>query len=136
MPLGGLKLLFPRVETGGRDVLVNECSAQGATVTEVAAYESGCPETMSADAVLALQQRQVNVVTFASSKTVRHFKQLMMAQFGNNWMELMEGVAIASIGPQTTKTCHEDLGRVDIKATNYTLEGLIDALAEWARPHG
>ncbi|MGD1952906.1 MAG: uroporphyrinogen-III C-methyltransferase [Leptolyngbyaceae cyanobacterium] len=134
--LGGLKLLFPRVETGGRDILVNKCSAQGATVTEVAAYESGCPKTMSADAVLALQQHRVDVVTFASSKTVRHFKQLMMAQVGNNCMWLMAGVAIASIGPQTTKTCHEDLGRVDIKATSYTLEGLTDALAKWARPHG
>ncbi len=134
VPLSGLKLLFPRVETGGRAVLVNECSAQGATVTEVAAYESGCPTAMATGAAVGLKQRQVDVVTFASSKTVRHFKQLMGAQFGEDWMAYMEGVAIASIGPQTTKTCLEDLGRVDIKATTYTLEGLTDALVKWATP--
>lgn len=135
MPLSGLRILFPRVETGGRDVLVKEFSAQGAIVTEVAAYESGCPGTMPAAAVAVLQQKQVDTITFASSKTVRHFKQLMMAQFGDTWMGMLEGVAIASIGPQTSKTCHEDLGRVDIEATTYTLDGLTEAIVQWAS-HG
>ncbi|NEQ51091.1 MAG: uroporphyrinogen-III C-methyltransferase [Leptolyngbya sp. SIO3F4] len=132
VPLSGLQVLFPRVETGGRDVLVKEFSAQGATVTEVAAYESGCPAAMPAAAIAALQQKQVDAITFASSKTVRHFKQLITGQFGEVWQDLLEGVAIASIGPQTTKTCLEDLGRVDIEATTYTLEGLTDAIVKWA----
>ena len=132
--LAGLRLLFPRVETGGRDVLVKEFSDQGAEVAEVAAYESGCPAMMTAGAATALQQRQVDVVTFASSKTVRHFKQLMVARFGAGWTEVLNGVAIASIGPQTTKTCHTELGRVDIEAVTYTLEGLTDALIQWANP--
>jgi len=34
------KVLFPRVETGGREVLVKELSAKGAEVIEVAAYQS------------------------------------------------------------------------------------------------
>ncbi len=132
--LPGLRLLFPRVETGGRDILVKEFSAQGAVVTEVAAYESGCPGKISAPALAVLQQGQVDAITFASSKTVRHFKQLMAAQVGDNWRAMVEGVAIASIGPQTTKTCQEDLGRVDIEATTYTLDGLTDALVQWANP--
>ncbi len=132
VPTAGLQILFPRVETGGRDVLVKAFTAQGATVTEVAAYESGCPAAMPPGAVAALQQGQVDVVTFASSKTVRHFKQLMVAQFGEAWVEVIQGVAIASIGPQTTKTCRVDLGRVDIEATTYTLDGLTDALVQWA----
>ena len=37
-PLEGKKILFPRVETGGREVLVKELTAQGAEVIEVAAY--------------------------------------------------------------------------------------------------
>lgn len=131
VPLSNLQVLFPRVETGGRDVLVKEFSDQGATITEVAAYESGCPATMPAGAIAALQQERVDAVTFASSKTVRHFKQLMAEQFGETWMGILKGVAIASIGPQTTKTCHEDLGRVDIEATTYTLDGLTDAIVQW-----
>lgn len=135
VPLAGLEILFPRVETGGRDVLVKEFSSQGANVTEVAAYESGCPEAIPAAAVIALQQQRINAITFASSKTVRHFKQLMRSQFGEEWMEVLGGIAIASIGPQTSKTCHEDLGRVDIEATTYTLDGLTDAIVQWAH-HG
>lgn len=134
VPLTGLKLLFPRVETGGRNVLLKEFSAQGATVTEVAAYESGCPSAMTATAVVALRQGQVDAITFASSKTVRHFKQLMMAEFGEAWMALIQGGAIASIGPQTTQTCLDELGRIDIEATTYTLDGLTDALIQWASP--
>ncbi|MEM6254127.1 MAG: uroporphyrinogen-III C-methyltransferase [Cyanobacteria bacterium P01_D01_bin.156] len=132
--LAGLTILFPRVETGGRDVLVREFSSQGAMVNEVAVYESGCPETMAAGAVAALRQGQVNVITFASSKTVRHFKQLMMAEFKETWSALLKGIAIASIGPQTTKTCLSDLGRIDIEATTYTLDGLTEALIQWAQP--
>ena len=135
VPLPGLRLLFPRVETGGRDVLVKEFTAQTATVTEVAAYESGCPQAMASGAAAALQQGQVNAVTFASSKTVRHFIQLMAAQFGEGWRGLLDGVAIASIGPQTTQACYDCLGRVDIEATTYTLEGLTEALVQWAN-HG
>ncbi|MEA5466189.1 uroporphyrinogen-III C-methyltransferase [Leptothoe sp. PORK10 BA2] len=131
--LSGLQVLFPRVETGGRDVLVKEFSAQGATITEVAAYESGCPAVMPAGAIAALQQERVDAVTFASSKTVRHFEQLMAGQFGESWREVLTGVAIASIGPQTTQTCHDTLGRVDIEATIYTLDGLTDALVQWAK---
>ncbi|MEO0866958.1 MAG: uroporphyrinogen-III C-methyltransferase [Cyanobacteria bacterium J06642_11] len=131
-PLAGLKVLFPRVETGGRDVLVREFSNQGAQVSEVAAYESGCPESMPAATTEVLRQGRVDAVTFASSKTVQHFKQLMMGEFGEPWLEQLAGVAIASIGPQTTKTCRSDLGRVDIEATAYTLDGLTEALVQWA----
>ncbi|NET39589.1 MAG: uroporphyrinogen-III synthase, partial [Cyanothece sp. SIO1E1] len=41
------KILFPRVETGGRAVLVDDFRAQGAEVIEVAAYESRCPEAIA-----------------------------------------------------------------------------------------
>ncbi|HBL13561.1 MAG TPA: hypothetical protein DD379_19620, partial [Cyanobacteria bacterium UBA11162] len=44
---------------------------------------------------------------------------------------LLENVCIASIGPQTSKTCHELLGRVDVEAKEYTLEGLTQAIIQW-----
>ncbi len=43
--LKGQKLLFPRVETGGREILVTELTSQGASVVEVAVYQSKCPHT-------------------------------------------------------------------------------------------
>ena len=121
------KVLFPRVETGGRDVLVKELTAKGAEVIEVAAYQSRCPVAIAPDVINALQRREVDIITFASSKTVQCFCQLLDTHGGAN----LDGVCIASIGPQTSKTCVFLLGRVDVEAEEYTLEGLSQAIVRW-----
>ncbi|MEM6450492.1 MAG: uroporphyrinogen-III C-methyltransferase [Cyanobacteria bacterium P01_D01_bin.105] len=129
----GLKLLFPRVEQGGRAVLVKTMTAKGAAMTEVAAYESACPDVIHPAAKVALENRTVSAITFASSKTVRHFSQLMAQTFGADWLGLLDGVAIASIGPQTSRDCRALLGRVTVEAEEYTLPGLTAALETWAK---
>jgi uroporphyrinogen III methyltransferase/synthase len=139
--LANLKLLFPRVETGGRAVLVKEFSAMGAEVVEVPAYESGCARTVPSEIWQALQQDAIDILTFASSKTVWCFCQMMMSQEGGVELEesskdvppltLRSSIVIASIGPQTSITCRELLGRVDIEAEDYTLEGLTQAIVKW-----
>lgn len=137
-PLDGKKVLFPRVETGGREVLVKDLTAQGAEVTEVAAYESGCPVQMAPEALDALQKQLVDVITFASSKTVKHFCQLLETSLPGDWEQFptpthrLQSVCIASIGPQTSNTCRQLLGRVDVEAEEYTLEGLTQVIVQWA----
>ncbi|MEH1938640.1 MAG: uroporphyrinogen-III C-methyltransferase [Nostoc sp.] len=132
--LDGKKVLFPRVESGGREILVKELTAKGANVIEVAAYQSCCPSGIPAVAELALQNRKVDAITFASSKTVQFFCELTNTIFFNNSdaSQFLEGVCIASIGPQTSKTCHALFGRVDVEAQEYTLDGLTQALITWA----
>jgi len=123
------KILFPRVESGGREVLVKELTAKGAKVVEVPAYESRCPEKISPSALDALQRQAVDVITFASSKTVKNFCKLIAAADG----VYLDKVCIASIGPQTSQSCRQLLGRVDVEAREYTLEGLREAIGQWAR---
>jgi uroporphyrinogen III methyltransferase / synthase len=123
-------ILFPRVETGGREILVKELTDKGAKVVEVAAYQSACPDAIAPEAWEALQQKQVDIITFASSKTVRHFYQLL-EKVTQNSNELLKDVCIASIGPQTSKDCRELIGRVDVEAKEYTLEGLTNAIIQW-----
>ncbi|PSN77876.1 uroporphyrinogen-III synthase [filamentous cyanobacterium CCP4] len=130
--VAGRLLLFPRVESGGREVLVQEFTAAGAEVVEVAAYESGCPATADPEALAALKRGLVDVITFASSKTVTHAVQLLEQGLGKGWRDVLNGVAIASIGPKTSDTCRELLGRVDIEPAEYTLDGLTEAIAAWA----
>jgi uroporphyrinogen III methyltransferase/synthase len=132
--LDSKKVLFPRVESGGREVLVKELTLKGAKIIEVAAYQSCCPNGIPPAAKLALQNRKIDVITFASSKTVEFFSQLTNNIFSNNSdaSQLLEGVCIASIGPQTSKTCHALFGRVDVEAQEYTLDGLTQALITWA----
>ncbi len=132
----GKRVLFPRVESGGREVLVKEFTAQGAEVVEVAAYKSCCPRNIPLEAKIALHNRTVDAITFASSKTVKFFCQLLEQTFTKNGNEnqsqaitdLLQGVCIASIGPQTSKTCLSLIGRVDVEAEEYTLDGLTQAL--------
>lgn len=118
--------LFPRVETGGRDVLVKAFREQGATVWEVPAYESGCPATLAPAARTALEQGTIEIITFASSKTVVNAHHLLQAI--PQWQTLLAPVKIASIGPQTSQACLDCFGRVDIEARSYTLEGLGEAI--------
>ncbi|WP_375514664.1 uroporphyrinogen-III C-methyltransferase [uncultured Nostoc sp.] len=132
--LDGKKVLFPRVESGGREILVKELTLKGAKVIEVAAYQSCCPSGIPPEAELALQNRKIDVITFASSKTVQFFCQLTDKIFSNksDASRFLEGVCIASIGPQTSKTCDFLFRRVDVEAQEYTLDGLTQALITWA----
>ncbi len=130
--LASQKILFPRVETGGREILVQELTNQGATVIEVAAYQSQCPAQIDKTAWQALQQQQIDVLTFASSKTVTNFYQLLkQVQSETDIQSILKDVCIASIGPQTSKTCSELLGRFDLEAEEFTLEGLTTAIANY-----
>lgn len=142
--LTGTRILFPRVETGGRDTLVSGLAAKRAEVVEVPAYESRCPAVVSPTALDALQGQSVDVITFASSKTVRNFCQLLdqavsrlnapIGSPSHQWRAWLEKVCVASIGPQTSQACKTLLGRVDLEATEYTLEGLAQAIIDYYYP--
>ncbi len=134
------KILFPTVESGGRELLMKEFTAKGAEVVQVPAYESCCPNSIPPSAELALQSGTVDVITFASPKTVQFFCQLAQRIFSDNSednnssvvVNYLEGVCIASIGPQTSNTCRSLIGRVDVEAEEYTFDGLTQALVKWA----
>ena len=126
------KILFPRVESGGREVLVKEFTAKGAQVIEAPAYQSCCPETIDPIALAALQNRAVNMITFASSKTVQNFCKLIeQSPELSGSQDWLKNVCIASIGPETSKSCYNLLGKLDVEAKEYTLDGLTEAIVQW-----
>ena len=104
-------------------------------VVEVAADQSGCPAQIAPAPWSALQQKAVDILSFASSKTVQNFYQLIESALTSNSalnpQSLLENVCIASIGPQTSQSCRQLLGRVDVEAQEYTLEGLTQAIIQW-----
>ncbi len=128
-PIAGRRFLFPRVESGGRETLVEAIAACGGEAIEVAAYESGCPATLAPTARADLAAGRIDAITFASSKTVRNFSRLVASA---GLEKHLSGICLASIGPQTSQACRETFGRVDLEAAEYTLEGLANALATWA----
>ena len=122
-----LDILIPRVQSGGRTLLANAFSDAGARVVEVPAYESRCPSTIPDITANYLRQSAVDAITFSSSKTVRHTAKLLERHFGPPWQDLLRGTKLVSIGPQTSRSCREILGRVDCEANPHDIDGLVKA---------
>jgi uroporphyrinogen-III synthase len=123
----GLRLLLPRVQSGGRTVLAEAFGAAGGRVVEVPAYETRCPESWPSGALLALERRELAAITFSSAKTVEHTALLLERNFGPSWRERLAEARLISIGPQTSLRCHDLLGRVDAEADPHDLDGLLQA---------
>ncbi len=132
--MAGAKILYPCLEKDRRELLISELSKLGAVVVDVPAYRSSCPPSLPS-AVIAMLKQHIDVVTFASPKTVRYFYQLVSqseAALKAKPDELFSKTAIASIGPFTSKTCQAVFGRVDIQPEEYSLIGLENAIIQWA----
>ena len=123
----GLRMLLPRVQSGGRTLLADVFAEAGVRVVEVAAYESRCPDSMPEPTAAAIAAEDVDVICFSSGKTASHSAQLLLQRFGERWSEHIATVKLISIGPQTSQSCHEHFGRVDAEADPHDLDGLVAA---------
>ena len=123
----GLRVLLPRVQSGGRNLIADEFRNSGARVVDVPAYETRCPESIPQDTINAIASRQVDAMVFSSGKTVSNSSFLLEKEFGEEWLTYLENAKLLTIGPQTSKICEKIFGRVDREADKYTFEGLLDA---------
>jgi len=123
----GLRLLLPRVQSGGRTVLAETFGEAGARVVEVPAYESRCPEVWPEKTVQTLREGVLAAVAFSSAKTVRHSVALLQRHFDHDWRQPLDSAAIVSIGPQTSRACRELLGEPTAEADPHDLGGLVQA---------
>ena len=121
----GERVLLARAAEA-RDVLVTLLEAAGALVDEVPAYRTR-PAAKDADELrVALGQGRVDVVTFTSSSTVRHFAALFP---GEDLPGLLRGVAVACIGPVTRATALALGLETRIVPREYTIPALARAIA-------
>jgi len=125
-PMRGKKVLLPRA-AAARDVLPETLRRWGARVDVVAAYRTVPPPIDAAYARRRLQSGEIDVVTFTSSSTVRHFVQLFG---GSNIASIVGAAAVACIGPITAQTVDELGGTVAIMAREFTIDGLVQAIIE------
>ncbi|MBV9948409.1 MAG: uroporphyrinogen-III synthase [Myxococcales bacterium] len=126
---GELRVLLARAAKA-RDVLPEALREAGCLVDVVAAYETRPPPAETVDALRAeLESGRLDAVTFTSSSTVEHLCDLV----GPRAAELLSRTRVASIGPITTDTARARGIRVDVTAAEYTVPGLVEALAKsWA----
>ncbi len=126
----GLRILLPRVQTGGRALLAEAFGMAGAHVVEVPAYESCCPDSIPEKTIHAFSAGEVDAIAFTSSKTAIHTAQLLRQSFGREWHGRIDHLKIISIGPQTSISCKKYFSKVDKEADPHDLEGLLNACIE------
>src|SRR5205085_7074991 len=127
----GKRVLLIRAKVA-RDVIPKQLRDAGAEVDLVEAYETVLPAKSRDKLRPALEDANTrpHVITFTSSSTVKNFMALLPQ--GKSPKELLQGIALASIGPVTAATLREVGLWVNIEAADYTIPGLVDALANWA----
>ncbi len=125
----GKRFLIPRAEKA-REILPEGIAEMGGEVTVVPVYTTGAPENNETGAIRTmLRDRRIHAITFTSSSTVDHFVEIM----GSDAERLLDNVAVASIGPITSKTVRSHGLHVSVEATHYTIDGLLEALSEYYR---
>ncbi len=123
----GKNVLLVRAKVA-RDVIPQELRNAGATVNVIEAYQTVVPQASRERLrdVLSRPGQQPHAITFTSSSTARNFLELL----GEDNKYLLTGVILASIGPVTSGTLHELGLTVHIEAGEYTIPGLVQALAD------
>ncbi|MBE0503106.1 MAG: uroporphyrinogen-III C-methyltransferase [Desulfuromonadales bacterium] len=123
----GEKVLFPRADKA-RDVIVSGLSGRGVEVLAPVLYCNTLPATLPADALAALEAGGIDAVCFTASSTVENLYTILGAA---GFHRLLAPLAIAAIGPITSKSCTKLGLPVAIEPAEYTLKALAAALVSY-----
>lgn len=128
------RVLIPRAEIA-REAMPAMLAAAGVPVDVVASYRTDGPSGEDRDAIARLVgEGLVDVVTVTSPSSVERL--LACLRDTGRDPRVLERVLVASIGPVTTEAA-ERLGvRVACTATEYTAQGLVDALVGHVAAYG
>ncbi len=119
--LTGKRVLLPRAAVA-RDLVPAELARRGALVDVVEAYRTATPEQAAQQAAeIFAGARKPDCITFTSSSTVQNF--VAAASAG-----ALAGVAVASIGPITTRTARELGIEITAEASVFSIDGLVEAI--------
>ncbi len=136
VPIEGQHILLPRAAEA-RQVLVTDLQQAGAVVDEVTAYHThsvASDDEQGQDILHLLQTGKLDIITFASSSTVRNFMQWLLSCEEKGVVNATHLVTqnpqlhIACIGPITSQTARELGLTVTIEATEFTIAGLVEAI--------
>ena len=119
-PAGPGRVLLPRAAVA-RDAVPVGLRARGWDVDVVEAYRTVTP---AADDALLERVGSADVVAFTASSTVTRFLELA-------GVERVPGV-VAAIGPITARTARDAGLQVTIEASEFSLDGLVAAIVDWA----
>ena len=122
--LKGKRFLMPRTDIA-RSYVPEELRKLGAEVSDIVAYKTVLATDGDNIVLDKLKDGEVDIVTFTSASTVKNFVKIIgednLSAFKNN-------VQFASIGPITNESAEEMDIDISIKAEEYTIPGLVQAI--------
>ena len=125
----GKRFLMPRTDIA-RSYIPQELEKLGAEVSDIVAYKTVLATDGDNIVLDKLKDGEVDIVTFTSASTVKNFVKIIgednLSSFKNN-------VQFASIGPITNESAKEMDIEISIKAEEYTIPGLVQAIVEKVR---
>jgi len=122
----GQWVLLPRAR-GARSVLPEELRKAGLHVNEVFLYEAVVALSVSPQVLNEIKQGNMDYLTFTSSSTVHNFVKIVGRE---NIARINNKTKVACIGPITADTARQYGFTVDINASEFTIQGLMEALVE------
>jgi hydroxymethylbilane synthase len=129
--LKGKRILLARAKKA-RDILPKGLRKMGAKVDVVEAYRTVKPKGGVKRLKEILVKKKIDAITFTSSSTVNHFVELLKKE---DFKKLLKDMAIACIGPVTTKTAKGWGMKVHIQPKEYTIPALTQAILDYFSPH-
>jgi uroporphyrinogen III methyltransferase/synthase len=120
----GKRVLLARAAKA-RDVLPRMLARRGAKVDVIAAYRTAVPPASRSRIGKVFGRRKPDAITFTSSSTVRNFIAL---QGRKRALRALRSVAVATIGPVTSRTARALGLKVAVEASSYTVPGLVRAI--------
>lgn len=127
LAISGKSVLFPKSDRA-REIIPSEIRKLGAEVAAPVAYRTITPDALLPETRQALEEGLIDCITFTSSSTAMN----LAAMIGESRLhKLLKGVAVASIGPITSKTCGEMGITVHIEPTECTIAALTEAIVSY-----
>ncbi len=128
--VSGQRVLLARAAQA-REILPEELERSGAFVRVVKVYKTVVPAIERERVQQLFRDHLIDVVTFASSSTVRNFFQLF--DEARDLRQRLNGTIIASIGPITANTIREMGLDVHVMATRNTIPALVQSLVDYVQ---
>ncbi len=123
----GLRVLLPRAEAA-RDTFPERIRELEGEIDCPVAYRTENPSKYDARLHDLIKSGGITVATFTSAATFTNFIESM----GNEALDLLQGVAIAAIGPVTAKAIEAKGLKVAITPKKATIEAMVEEIIRWA----